>query len=635
MLTLTDVSFEFGGRFLYQNAGFDLQPTDRIGLVGRNGTGKSTLLKLIAGEYKPTSGTLTRAGGLRVGFLNQDALVYQSEETVFSFAKKGFDALLKLEQEIHDILLKLETDHAERLLYELAEKQQIFEQCGGYVMDAQVSGMLAGLGFANEELHKPLSSFSGGWRMRAFLAQLLLMQPDVLLLDEPTNHLDLPSILWLEGYLARSTAAIMLVSHDRHFLNRVVNRIVEIAHGKLHIYAGDYEFYLKEKELRREQQQAAFVNQQKYIQDNERFIERFKAKASKATQAQSRVKMLDKLERIDSPEADEAVVHFSFQPAVKSGVDVLKMSHINKTYDEGPTILQDATVAVRRGDKIGLIGANGMGKSTVLRILADSEPFVGERGVGHNVMPAFFAQHQLEALNPQHTILQECAHYAYERGETYVRSVLGGFLFTGDDVQKPIRVLSGGERARVALAKTLLSQANFLLLDEPTNHLDLPSIHILAQALQQYTGTYILVSHDRYFLSLVTNKIWYLEDKVVKEYLGSYEEYKAFEEKRLAALSLERSAPKTAQKPVATLPNEAERKAKQRQQTQLRKAEEEVQQLEARQAELQAAMIDPATASDFDKLDKLQKQYDQVQTTLTQATQRWEALYAELEALSI
>jgi ATP-binding cassette subfamily F protein 3 len=635
MVTLNNVSFEFGGRFLYQNASLDIQPSDRIGLIGRNGTGKSTLLRIIAGEYKPTEGSIVRSNNLKLGFLNQDLLGFESHQTIFEVALSAFEQQLKLQAEINDLLHKLETDTSEKLLHELGDKQHDFEQNGGYEMESQTRTLLAGLGFSQEDQDKPFSTFSGGWRMRGILAKLLLGKPDLLLLDEPTNHLDLPSIQWLESYLQKSPAAYIIVSHDRFFLNRMIQKTVEVAHGKLHLYAGDYNYYLKEKEQRREIQQASYENQQKMIADAERFIERFKAKASKATQAQSRIKMLEKLDRVDAPEDDEATVSFSFQPATRAGVEILSLNHVSKTYTGGKTILNDAQATIRRGDKIGLIGANGVGKSTALRILAGAEDFTGERKLGYNVQAGFFAQHQLEALNLENTILDECSYYVMEKGETYVRSVLGGFLFTGDDVHKKIKVLSGGERSRVALAKTLLSESNFLLLDEPTNHLDMQSIQILAQALQQYTGTYILVSHDRFFLGLTTNKIWYLENREIKEYPGSYAEFDAWQKAREAESNANGKPDKAEARKAAAAPQtDEEKKRLRRNQTELKKTEESIQELEARLGELEGQLCDPAIATNYSRIASLEKEVIEVKREMETRVRSWENLLKEIEAMA-
>lgn len=647
MVTFNDVSFEFGGRFLYRDANWDIQRGNRIGLIGRNGTGKSTLLRLIVNEFQATEGTITRSNNLKIGFLNQDLLGYESNKTIFQVAQEAFSDILGLQKRIDELLKRLETEVTDEILHELGEAQEELGRRGGYEMDSKTAALLAGLGFSETDQHQDFKTFSGGWRMRAILAKLLLMQPDLLLLDEPTNHLDLPSIEWLENYLLRSGTTFVLVSHDREFLNRMVNMVIEVSHQKLHQYSGNYEFYLTEREQRRIIQQASFENQQKYIADTERFIERFKAKASKATQAQSRVKTLDKLERIQAPEAEEAAVSFRFQPAVRAGVDILSVQAVRKSFGE-KHVLRGATAVIARGDKIGLIGANGVGKSTVLRILAEADSFEGERKLGYNVQPSFFAQHQLEALNPNRTILEECQYFALEKGETYVRSILGGFLFTGDDVHKKVKVLSGGERSRVALAKTLLSQANFLLLDEPTNHLDMQSIQILAQALTDYQGTYILVSHDRHFLRNTTNKIWYLEEGQIKEYPGPYAEYEEWAARRAAEAKTAgngeaKPAPKPAPgppQPVAAKPvakpqlTEQQRKELKVKQNQLKKLEDRISELEQTIQNLTARLNDPANAADFTALATIERDRQNAEGQLERTLGEWERLGTELESVA-
>ena len=489
--------------------------------------------------------------------------------------------------------------------------------------------------------------------MRVMLAQMLLRKPDILLLDEPTNHLDLPSIQWVENYMQSFKGTYIIVSHDRFFLDLVCNKIVEISHQKLHMYEGNYSKFLVEREERRIMQQASYENQQQYIREQERFIERFKAKASKATQAQSRVKMLDKLDRIEAPESDEAGMVLKFHVAKKSGVDVVKLKNIHKSYDDQKVILRDAEALLQRGDKIGLIGANGLGKSTLLRIIVGSEPFEGACTLGHNVEATFFAQHQLEALNVKQSIWDEVYNSApMNKTDAQVRSILGCFLFSGDDVYKKIEVLSGGEKSRVALAKTLLQEANFLILDEPTNHLDMQSIQILIEALKNYEGTFIVVSHDRYFLKEICNKIWYLEAGKIKEYPGTYDEYDYWRSQNPVAKTISSPAPvlqpaKTEKKeekkeanPQVTASKDKnyvspeDRKKQNQLRNQLKKAEEQIEKLEANKKTLEAKMATPQVVNNFAELSKLQKEYDALNQDIKKHTQEWETLYLEVETLS-
>ncbi len=532
MIAINNLTFEIGARALYDEANWHIKPGEKIGLIGANGTGKTTLLKMIVGEYKPTSGTISMAKDLTMGYLNQDLLSYSSDKSILHVAMEAFERQNQLHDEIETLLQKLETDYSEELLHKLIVKQHEFEVLEGYTIEYKAQEILAGLGFTESDTHRKLSTFSGGWRMRVMLAKILLQAPDILLLDEPTNHLDLPSIQWLEDYLRAFEGAVIIVSHDRWFLDKVINRTVESRKGKLTVYAGNYTFYLEEKAQREEIQRGEFKNQQSKIKQEERLIERFRAKASKAKMAQSRIKALDKMERVDDVDDDNPTVNFSFRFSKQSGRHVVTLEDITKKYP-AIDILNGGEALIEKGDKIALIGANGKGKSTLLRIIAGADKdFTGKAETGHNVTQTFFAQHQLESLHLENQILQELQSFAPKHNETELRSILGSFLFTGDDVFKKIKVLSGGEKSRVALAKALTADANFLVLDEPTNHLDMASVNILIQALQQFEGTLIVVSHDRYFLDNVANKIWFIENQKIKVYPGTYAEYDEWSAKR-------------------------------------------------------------------------------------------------------
>ncbi len=512
MIALTNIGFEFGGRFLYRNANWHIKPNERIGLIGLNGTGKSTLLRIITGEYSLTEGTMSKPRDLTIGFLNQDQLSFDSDDSILNVALTAFERALELEKEINEIIELLETDHSEETIQRLSDKQEEFEHLDGYNIHHKTEKILEGLGFTTEQLTRPFNKFSGGWRMRVLLAKMLLQEPNLLMLDEPTNHLDLPSIEWLEEYLRSYKGTVIVVSHDRFFLDKMVSKIVEVSMQKIFEYPGNYSFYLESKGERMGQQQRAYDNQQQFIKDQEKLINRFKAKASKASMAQSRVKMLDRIEKIEAPEDDNREINIQFRVGIQPGRNLAEFKNVSKNYP-GVRIINDAEARIEKGDKIALIGANGKGKSTILRLLAQTDTYDGEIILGHNVRKAFYAQHQLESLSLNSEILEELQNFATDRAETELRTVLGCFLFAGDDVFKKIKVLSGGEKARVALAKTLLTEANFLLLDEPTNHLDMRSINILIQSLQKYEGSFIVVSHDRFFVSEIANKIWWIEDE--------------------------------------------------------------------------------------------------------------------------
>ena len=456
------------------------------------------------------------------------------------------------------------------------------------------------------------------------------------MLDEPTNHLDLPSIQWVEKYVQSYENAVIVVSHDREFLDNVCDTMVEVSNQKLNYYGGNYSFYLEEKALRNEIQKGAYENQQAKIRQTERFIERFKAKATKAKQAQSRAKMLDRMDRVEAVVDENAKVHFRFQFTTQPGRHVLQLEDVSKAYGE-KEILKHTNITMERGDKIALIGANGKGKSTLLRVIAGTEPVEGERRLGHNVLFTFYAQHQLESLNIEHTILEELKYANPTKTETECRTILGCFLFTGDDVFKKIKVLSGGEKSRVALAKVLVSQANFLLLDEPTNHLDMQSVNILIQALRQYEGSFVVVSHDRFFVEAIAEKIWYIEEKEVKEYPGTYQEYEWWQEEReeeVVAAPAEtvavpqRSAPAPAKNMSSG--SSHQQKTLQKKITQL---EQEIDELEKRKKEAEAQLADTAIYSDAAKLAEVNKKYTEVQQKIAATTDAWENAMMEMEEL--
>ena len=635
MIAINDLTFEIGARALYDEANWHIKPGEKTGLIGANGTGKTTLLKLIVGDYTPTRGSISMAKDLKIGYLNQDLLSYQSDKSILHVAMEAFERQNQLHTEIENLLKKLETEYTEDLLHKLSDKQHEFEALDGYSIEYRAHEILAGLGFSDEDQKRPLAEFSGGWRMRVMLAKILLQAPDILLLDEPTNHLDLPSIKWLETYLQAFEGAIIIVSHDRYFLDRVVKRIVESRKGKLIPYAGNYSFYLEEKALREEIQSNQYKNQQAKIRQEERLIERFRAKASKAKMAQSRIKALERMERVDDVDDDNPSVNFSFKFSKQSGRHVVRIEDLEKAYPGNP-ILKNATATIEKGDKIALIGANGRGKSTLLRIIAGTDKeYKGLCEKGHNVTQTFFAQHQLESLHLENEILRELQAFAPKHTETELRSILGCFLFTGDDVFKKIRVLSGGEKSRVALAKALTADANFLVLDEPTNHLDIQSVNILIQALQQYEGTFIVVSHDRYFLDNLANKIWFIEDQQVKEYPGTYAEYEEWMSKRTVVSAA--PAPKKEKQPE---PKKKEVSAGDDKNKQLKKLNQELQQLEEKVAslekqikEIEAELAEEAVYSDRTKLENANARYQTAKDELTAAQDKWEALAEQIMEL--
>ncbi|MFL0298015.1 ABC-F family ATP-binding cassette domain-containing protein [Aquirufa novilacunae] len=620
MLSISNLNFYFGSRALYEGASLHIKPKTKIGLIGANGTGKSTLLRLISGEYTPDGGTISKSGDCTIGFLNQDLLSYQTDDSILNVAMQAFEKQLELQKDIDKVLHKMETNYEDKDIDLLAKLQEDFERLDGYTIQSRTEEILEGLGFSTSDLDRPLKLFSGGWRMRVMLAKLLLQKPALLLLDEPTNHLDLPSIEWVEKYIHDYEGSIVVVSHDRYFLDRTIDNIAEVSGAKITLYPGNYSFYMEEKALRNEIQKGAFENQQSQIRQTERFIERFKAKASKARQVQSRVKALDKIDIIDDVIDEKAKVNFKFNFGTEPGRFILFLEHISKAFGE-KVILKNTSATINRGDKIALIGANGKGKSTLLRIISGTEQIEGERRTGHNVIESFFAQHQLESLTVENTLIDELKATGTTKTEMELRSVLGCFLFSGEEVFKKIKVLSGGEKSRVALAKVLISEANFLLLDEPTNHLDMQSVNILIQALQQYEGTYVVVSHDRYFVTNIANKIWYIEDHEIKEYPGTFDEYETWMATRETSKP---SAAKTISKPKPELapveaktPNQAK---------QIEKLEAEIMVIENNIASIEAQMVDLANAADYTGLKKLEADLATEKGKLSSTTASWEAL---------
>jgi len=637
MISINNLNFHFGSRPMYEDANLHIKPKDKIGLIGLNGTGKSTLLRIIVGEYKPDGGSIQMSKETTIGFLNQDLLSYETHESILSVAMQAFEEAISLQLEIDKVLVEFEHNFHDDLVDKLAQLQERFEALGGYTMQANAEAILEGLGFTTAELQQPLATFSGGWRMRVMLAKILLQKPSLLLLDEPTNHLDLPSIKWLESYLERFEGAVVIVSHDREFLDRTTNITVEVSNSKLNLYPGNYSFYMEEKVLRNEIQKGAFENQQAQIRQAERFIERFKAKATKAKQAQSRMKQLDRMDRIEDVAPDAAKVNFSFKFNVQPGRHVFRLEHMSKSFGE-KVIFKNTNVHIERGDKIALLGANGKGKSTLLRIIAGTEPIKGKRELGHNVIMSFYAQHQLESLNVENEILQEMQQAGSKKTEVELRTLLGSFLFTGDTVFKKIKVLSGGEKSRVALAKTLISEANFLMLDEPTNHLDMQSVNILIQALEQYEGTFVIISHDRFFVENVATKIWYIEDYELKTYPGTYHEYEAWmdkrekENKKLAATPEpkleEKPKPQREKSDFAQLNNQLKQVNRQ-----LSDIESQVQKLEKERAGYEKQLADPTVFSNVDKLQEITQQFEAVQEKIEATQKKWEELMLEVEEL--
>ena len=528
MLQLADAGKRFGQKLLFEHANWLITAGERTALVGANGTGKSTLMKALAGLDSLDYGNLQRTRGMSIGYLPQDGLAL-SGRTVFDECLSVFDELRGIEQELEVLATSLsELDTASSAYAAAAERYSNlgarFHAHDGYALDAQVGSVLTGLGFSKDDWARRTEEFSGGWQMRIALAKLLLQRPNLLLLDEPTNHLDLETRNWLEEYLRSYPNGFILISHDRYFLDVTVNKIVEIWNKGLHFYSGNYEKYLQQKEERRTQLEAAYRRQREHIEHLETFISRFRYQATKAKQVQSRIKELEKIERIEIPQEEQAI-HFTFPQPPASGRTVVEISDLSKSYGE-KQVLNHVSFTIERGDRIALVGANGAGKSTLIRMLSGQEaPTSGLLRLGHNVLPDYFAQDQYMVLDPAARMLDDIGRIAPRVPEADLRSLLGCFLFSGDDVFKPLGVLSGGERNRYALARILVSPANFLLLDEPTNHLDLRAKDVLLDAVNKFTGTVIFVSHDRYFIDRLATRVLEVESGHVHVYPGNYEDY--------------------------------------------------------------------------------------------------------------
>jgi ATP-binding cassette subfamily F protein 3 len=524
MLNIHNLSVSFGGTYLFEEVTFRMGAGDRVGLVGKNGAGKSTMLKILAGDFKPDSGQIATEKEVRIGFLRQD-IDFEAGRTVLEEAYQAFKEIKLYEAKIEEINHQLvtrtdyESEAYSELIQQLSDYQHQYEIHGGYNYVGDTEKILLGLGFKREVFNDQTETFSGGWRMRIELAKLLLQANDILLLDEPTNHLDIESIIWLESFLRNYPGVVVIVSHDKMFLDNVTNRTIEISLGKAYDFNKPYSQYLELRHEIREKQLATQKNQAKKIEETEKLIEKFRAKASKASMAQSLIKKLDKVERIEVDEDDNSVMNISFPVSKVPGRVVIEAEHVTKAYGD-KTILKDISLLVERGSKIAFVGQNGQGKSTFIKAIVNEFEYEGEIKLGHNVQVGYFAQNQAEYLDGEITLLQTMEEAATDTNRAKVRDMLGSFLFRGDDVEKKVKVLSGGERNRLALCKLLLQPINVLVMDEPTNHLDIKSKNVLKAALQKYEGTLLLVSHDRDFLQDMSNLVYEFKDQKIKEYLG-------------------------------------------------------------------------------------------------------------------
>jgi ATP-binding cassette subfamily F protein 3 len=660
MLSLQNAGKRFGPRILFQDANWLITAQEKTALVGANGTGKSTLMKVLASDE--SSGTLDygemqRTRGMSIGYLPQEGLQL-SGRSVFEECLMVFDELRQMETEIERLAGAMAAlDHSGSEYAAAAERYSMlqgrFHALDGYALDAQVGSVLTGLGFSKADWARRTEEFSGGWQMRIALAKLLLARPNLLLLDEPTNHLDLETRNWLEGYLRSYPFGYILISHDRYFLDVTVDRTVEIWNKRLQIYAGNYTKYLKQKEERKAQLIAAYKNQREQIEHLEAFINRFRAQATKAKQVQSRIKELEKIERIEIPE-EEPVIHFSFPQPPPSGRTVVTVQNLSKNYDE-KRVLEGVNFTIERGDRVALVGHNGAGKSTLIRLLTGVEaPTTGTVQLGHNAIPEYFAQDQYKVLDPTARMLDDISRAALRVPEVELRSLLGCFLFSGEDVFKPLGVLSGGERNRFALARILVSPSNFLLLDEPTNHLDMRAKDVLLEAIESFSGTVIFVSHDRYFLDRLATKVLEVKDGRVSVYPGTFAEYVRDQEERAAqengASTVEQASARAAEAPVKTIlgaPSNADLKieisgdagSKDRvrklnpiklKQMEERCAflEEEVPRIEASIAHTEGALGSFVSVAETERQSRL---LEELRKQLADSTAEWEELMMQLE----
>jgi ATP-binding cassette subfamily F protein 3 len=643
MISINRLSIHFTGTDLFSDVSFMINNRDRIGLTGKNGSGKTTLLNIIAGELLPQEGEVIVQNGIRLGYLPQEKET-NSEFTVYKEALIAFAEIHELEQHIEKLSSEIanRTDYESReydkLIHKLSDANERFQMIGGDTMEADTEKVLAGLGFKRSDFKRPVKEFSSGWQMRVELAKILLSRPDVVLLDEPTNHLDIESIQWLEDFLKTYPGAVIMVSHDRAFLDAVTKRTIEISNSKIYDYKAGYTEYIKMREERLSLQKALHTNQQKEIKEIERFIERFRYKNTKAKQVQSRIKMLDKMEEIEIDDLDKSAIHFRFPPAPRSGKVVIDAEGLSKNYGD-LNVLYNIDFSIIKNDKVAFVGKNGEGKTTLSRIIMNELDYTGVLKYGHNIQIGYFAQNQGEFLDTGKTVFETLDDIAAGDIRKQVRNILGAFLFSGDTIDKKVKVLSGGEKSRLAIAKLLLTPVNLLILDEPTNHLDMQSKDILKSALLQFDGTLIIVSHDRDFLQGLTNKVFEFRDRKIKEYLGDIYDFLYFRKlQTLKELEQKKKAigEKEENKSVNKL-NWEQRKQRDRElrkvKNQIIKSEERIAQLEKKISEMDEILADPEKHKDSVDYDKLSVEYQSLNADLENEMGHWEELHGVLEGL--
>ncbi len=638
MISIDNLTVSFGGWTLFDGISFLVNPKERIGLVGKNGAGKTTILKLIAGLQQPTSGAVTKTADCTIGYLPQQMQVADTT-TLLAETAKAFEEVLAIEAEIERLTNEIairtdyESEEYEKLLHRLNDANDRYHILGGDTRDADIEKTLLGLGFRREEFDKPTREFSGGWRMRIELAKLLLRRPSIFLLDEPTNHLDIESIQWLEEYLKNYNGAVLLISHDRAFLDNVTTRTIELSLGKIYDYKVPYSHFVTLRAERRAQQLAAYQNQQRLIEKSEEFIEKFRYKPTKSNQVQSRIKQLDKLERIEVEEEDLATLNIKFPPAPRSGQIVADVKGVGKAFGDH-RVFSGAEFTIHKGDKIALVGRNGEGKTTFARMLiGELEQSEGEIKIGANVSIGYYAQNQDDLMNGDFTVYDTLDRVAVGDIRTRLRDILGAFLFRGEDIEKKVKVLSGGERSRLAMARMMLEPHNLLILDEPTNHMDMRSKDILKTALQKFDGTVVVVSHDREFLDGIVDKVYEFRDGGVREYLGGI--YYFLEKRKVENLrEIERKAPMaTATKSEPASTGKLSYEQKKEQEKLLRKLRKNVEQIEAELADIETKIAEYdarfATATAYNADDY--KAYDELKGRYDHLMHEWEKASYEVE----
>ncbi len=646
MISVEGLTVEFGVKPLFLNASFFINDRDRIALVGKNGAGKSTMLKILCGKQQPTSGNVAVPNDQTVGYLPQ-VMILQDDTTVREEARKAFAKVTQMKAKIDEMNRQLadrtdyESDSYMALVEKFTQEHERYMMMGGDNYEAEIERTLSGLGFTKNDFDRPTSEFSGGWRMRIELAKILLQKPDVLLLDEPTNHLDIESIQWLEQQLAQSTRAVVLVSHDRAFINNVTNRTLEISCGKVIDYKVKYDEYVKLRAERREQQIRAYENQQKEIAETKQFIERFRYQATKAVQVQQRIRQLEKIVPIEIDEVDNSSLHLKFPPCLRSGDYPVICDQVAKSYGNH-LVFSNVDMLIKRGEKVAFVGKNGEGKSTLVKCIMGEIPFDGTLKVGHNVQIGYFAQNQAQLLDESLSVFETIDNVAKGEIRLKINDILGAFMFGGEASEKKVKVLSGGERSRLAMIRLLLEPVNFLILDEPTNHLDMQSKDVLKEAIKAFDGTVILVSHDRDFLDGLVDKVYEFGGGKVREHLGGIYEYLRFHNAENITDALgSGTAPKQEEQEKKTVVNEhkekdsalsyAERKEQQkkisRRQKQVKESEKRIEDMEAKLEELGKQLEQPENASDMTLVNK----YTELQSALDEEMQKWEELSLQLE----